>query len=103
MKKARLFLKGLWVSAVGWFTPAWLGLASVCITGNAKGFGADLGSEKDLVLAFGVLLLLVWVAAIGPAAYWAVQMVRTKRWAALYALLAVFLLAALCRLAVLFC
>ena len=97
MKKAAIFFKGLWAAAFGWFTPVLLGTAFVCITGNAKGFGADLGAEKDITQAFGVILLCLWLLAAGPWVYWCIKELREKQRAFLWILLGVFFAAALCQ------
>ena len=56
----------LWLSFTGLVSPAWTGLIYMDVTGHGKGYGYDLGSEADISVFFGVLLLAVWLGAVLP-------------------------------------
>ena len=36
------------------------------ITGHGKGYAYDMGSEADIAVLFGVVLLLLWLLAVLP-------------------------------------
>lgn len=55
-----------WHSVISYLSPAWLGLTYMCITGHGKGYAYDLGSERDISIIFGIVLLIGWLAVFLP-------------------------------------
>ncbi len=66
MKKVKSIISVIWAVLMGIATPVWIAIIYMDITGHAKGYGYDLGSEKDISIAMGVFELLVWIAAVCP-------------------------------------
>lgn len=89
----RSVFMGLWYGVVGFLSPAWLFTVYTCLTGNTKGFGADLGSEKSITAFFGVILFLIWLSAMTPIIYWTAKKHKMRQRAELFVHWSVFLLA----------
>lgn len=47
-------------------SPLWIGCIYMNITGHGKGYGYDMGSEADIAVLLGIVLLVMWLAAILP-------------------------------------
>lgn len=60
----------LWHSAVSLLSAHYLGLAYMFITGHSKGYAYDLGSEKDVSIVFGIILLFIWLVTFLPVFGW---------------------------------
>ena len=56
----------IWTSFVAFSFPICFGLIYLDITGHAKGYGYDLGSEKDVSIMLGCVELLIWLALALP-------------------------------------
>lgn len=69
--KTRLksFLAAFWFAVVGFCLPFILALVLTCLTLNTKGIGADLGSEKDLVIFMGIIFLFILSVIISTIIY----------------------------------
>lgn len=66
MKKVKLVISIIWFLFVSLSSPLWIGCIYMNITGHGKGYAYDMGSEADIAVFFGVLLLLLWLLAILP-------------------------------------
>lgn len=66
MKKAKTAISIIWFIFVSLFSPLWIGCIYMNITGHGKGYSYDMGSEADITVFLGVLLLLLWLLAILP-------------------------------------
>ena len=66
MKKIKCILSILWFAFVSLASPLWVGCIYMDITGHGKGYGYDMGSEADIAVLFGVVLLFLWLLAILP-------------------------------------
>ena len=70
MQKPRIIFAFLWLSAAALFSPIWISLTFLFITGHGKGYGYDLRSEADIYVMFGVAFLLLWLLMVGPIFIW---------------------------------
>lgn len=66
MKKVKSIISVMWAVLMGMATPIWIAIIYMDITGHAKGYGYDLGDEKDISIAMGVFELIIWIAAVFP-------------------------------------
>lgn len=68
MKKEqiKITLCAVWQSLVALISPIWIGIMVMFITGHGKGYGYDLQDEADISVFMGVIVLLLWLAAILP-------------------------------------
>ena len=66
LKKIKTCFSVIWAVLMGMATPVWIAIIYMDITGHAKGYGYDLGDEKDISIMMGVFELLVWIAAVCP-------------------------------------
>ena len=60
-------LNFLWTSFIAFSFPICFGLIFLDITGHSKGYGYDLGSEKDISIMFGCIELMFWLALALPS------------------------------------
>lgn len=98
MKSKLIFwLNFLWACLTAFSFPVCLGLTYLWITGHAKGYGYDLGSEADVSVMMGCLMLLVWLILAMPSNIYAFKKVRAKgTFYVIILAVAFLLLAALC-------
>ncbi len=66
VKKVKTILSILWFLFISLSSPLWIGCIYMNITGHGKGYAYDMGSEADIAVLMGVVLLLLWLAAILP-------------------------------------
>ena len=71
-------LNFLWTSFVAFSFPICFGLIFLDITGHAKGYGYDLGSEKDVSIMLGYIELLIWLALALPSIIYVFRKTITK-------------------------
>lgn len=64
MKKTKLLLLSIWITIISLISPIWIGGIYMNITGHGKGYGYDMGSESDIAVFFGNLLLIIWIVAL---------------------------------------
>lgn len=57
----------LWTCIIAFTFPVCFGLIFLDITGHSKGYGYDLGAEKDVSVMFGCVELLFWLALALPS------------------------------------
>lgn len=57
----------VWLSLIGVISPIWTGFIYMNLTGHGKGYDYDMGSEADIAVAIGVLLVFFWLLAVLPA------------------------------------
>lgn len=68
MKKRMIYcLHFLWASLVAFSFPFCFARIFLDITGHAKGYSYNLGSEKELSILFGCIELLIWLIAAVPS------------------------------------
>lgn len=70
MKKVKWGIAMLWQMFMGFISPLWLGWMLMDITGHGKGYGYDLGSERDIWVLCGVMELVIWLIAVIPNTIW---------------------------------
>lgn len=70
MKKVKWGIAMFWQMLMGFISPLWLGWMYMDITGHGKGYGYDLGSERDIWVLWGVIELVVWIIAVLPNTVW---------------------------------
>ena len=66
MKKVKIVISVVWFLLISLFSPLWIGCIYMNITGHGKGYAYDMGSEADIAMLFGMVLLLLWLLAILP-------------------------------------
>lgn len=66
MKKVKTVISIIWFLLVSLSSPLWIGCIYMNITGHGKGYAYDMGSEADIAVFFGIVLLLLWLSAILP-------------------------------------
>ncbi len=66
MKKVKTVISVVWFLLISLFSPLWIGCIYMNITGHGKGYAYDMGSEADIAMLFGMVLLLLWLLAILP-------------------------------------
>lgn len=68
MKSKIIFcLNFFWTSLIAFLFPICFEIIFLNITGHAKGYGYDLGSEKDVSIMFGCIELLIWLVLALPS------------------------------------
>lgn len=70
MKKIKLGAAFLWTILMGFISPIWIGSTYMDITGHGKGYGYDMGSEADIAVFFGLIMLMIWLVAVIPVIIW---------------------------------
>ena len=60
-------LNFLWTIFIAFSFPVCFGWIFLDITGNSKGYGYDLGSEKDVSILLGCIELLIWLVLALPS------------------------------------
>lgn len=82
MKSKIPIILNLILSAIIAFTfPICLGLIYMDITGHSKGFDYNLGSEKDVSVAMGIIELAVWLLIAVPSNVYVFRSLKNKRYA----------------------
>ena len=66
MKKVKTAISITWFLFVSLLSPLWIGCIYMNITGHGKGYMYDMGSEADVAVFLGVVLLLLWLLAELP-------------------------------------
>ncbi len=61
------WLSFLWSSVMAFFFPLNFFIIFTYITGHAKGYSYNLGSEKDISIMFGCYVLLIWLVLALPS------------------------------------
>ena len=68
MKDKIIFaINALWSAIIAFSFPICLGIIYMDITGFAKGYDYDLGSEKSISIMFGVVELIIWLIFAIPS------------------------------------
>lgn len=57
----------LWTSLVAFSFPICFGWIFLDISGHAKGYGYNLGSEKDVSIILGFIELIIWLILAVPS------------------------------------
>lgn len=68
MKKIKNIISVIWFLCISIISPFWVGCIYMNITGHGKGYGYDMGSEADIAVFLGFILLVLWLCAILPVA-----------------------------------
>lgn len=90
-------LNFIWTSFIAFSFPFCFGWIFLDITGHAKGYGYDLGPEKDISMMFGCFELVIWLVLAVPSNIYVFR--RTGKKGKHYVLIPVIVyiaLAALC-------
>lgn len=66
MQKVKSFILIIWFICISIISPFWTGTIYMYITGHGKGYAYDLGSEADISVFLGFVLLIPWLLAILP-------------------------------------
>ena len=67
IKKVIYCLNFIWTSFIAFSFPICFEMIFLCISGHSKGYGYDLGSEKDISVMFGLIGSLIWLALALPS------------------------------------
>lgn len=86
-------LNFLWTSFIAFSFPICFGFIFLDITGHSKGYGYDLGSEKDVSVLIGCIELLIWLALAIPSNIYVFR--KTMKKGKLYLLIPIVLYIAL--------
>lgn len=73
----KLALACLWQSVIAFTMPFCMGLIYMDITGNSKGYGYDLGAEKDIYILFGIIELIIWLLLAVPCSIYVIKKLNT--------------------------
>jgi hypothetical protein len=76
--RIKYWLNYVWASFIAFSFPICLVWILTDITGNGKGFGYDLGSEKNVSILFGCVELLVWLVLALPSNVYVFRSNREK-------------------------
>ena len=87
-EKLGLFIASIWTILVGLRSPFYIGSTFMCITGHSKGYDYDLGSEKDISILWGCILLIIWLIAILPTIFLCKKLYEKKKSYALIPIIA---------------
>ena len=66
MKTIKTVISIIWFFFISISSPLWVGCIYMDITGHSKGYAYDMGSEADIAVFFGIILLLLWLLAVVP-------------------------------------
>ncbi len=66
MKKIELTVACIQDTVIAYTAPVCVGIIFMNITGHGKGYGYDLGSEKDISIMFGAFELIIWLLPVVP-------------------------------------
>lgn len=92
-KKILLSLNYLWCTFIAFTFPFCFGWIWLDITGHSKGYGYDLGSEKDISILFGCVELFIYLMLAVPSNL--ILVLKLKQSSKLYQILTVCLFAVL--------
>ena len=92
--KILYWLNFLWSCFMAFTFPICFGLIYLNITGHAKGYSYDLGSEKDVSVLLGLIELIIWVAISLPSGIYVFSKTKKKGKKYLFLLIALYLLLA---------
>lgn len=70
-------MNALWTGIMAFTFPICLAIIWMDITGHSKGYGYDLGPEKDISVMMGATELVIWLIAALPAGIYVFR--RTAR------------------------
>ncbi len=70
MKKVKLAVALIWHSIISFLSPICIGWIYMDITGNGKGYGYNLGAEKDIWIVSGIFELFLYIALLVPVMIW---------------------------------
>lgn len=70
MKKIKFGAASFWTILMGFISPIWLGSTYMDIIGYGKGYSYDMGSEADIAVFFGFIMLMIWLVAVIPVIIW---------------------------------
>lgn len=68
----------LWAGFIAFSFPFCFGWIFLDITGHSKGYGYDLGQEKDISVIFGCIELAIWLAIAFPSEIFAFRRAKKK-------------------------
>lgn len=90
----------IWQALMGLVSPIWCTVIFYFITGNGKGFGYDLGDERDIYILSGSIQLVIYLLAVIPVCIYLIRVFRKKgKWMPLIPIL-LFLAGCVCTVSV---
>ncbi len=92
--KILYWLNFLWSCFIAFTFPICFGLIYLNITGHAKGYSYDLGSEKDVSVLLGIIELIIWLVIAMPSGIYVFSKTKKKGKRYLLLLIALYLLLA---------
>lgn len=79
MKNKILFIANfIWTSFIAFSFPVCLGIIYMNITGHSKGYGYDLGPDKDISIMMGIFELIIWLILAMPSNIYVFKKVMEK-------------------------
>lgn len=69
----------VWSIITAFFAPICFGLIYMNITGHSKGYGYDLGAEKDISISLGIFELIIWLALAIPSNIYIFRQMRGRK------------------------
>lgn len=95
--KFKYIFNFLWSGLIAFSLPVCIAIIYADITGHSKGFGYDLGPEKDISIMIGCIELIIWLVLALPSNIFVFRKTREKGSRYLIITYAVFIfLAVLC-------
>jgi len=72
-------INALWSAFTAFTFPLCLGVIYMDITGHSKGYGYDLGAEKDISVVIGIFELIVWLFLTIPSNVYILKKIGKKK------------------------
>ncbi len=76
-EKIIYILNFIWTGISAFTLPICFGIIYLDLSGHSKGYGYDLGAEKDVSVLVGCVLLIIWLLLVLPSAIYVFR--RTMR------------------------
>lgn len=78
-KKVIFFLNYIWTAVIAFSFPICFELIFLHITGNTKGYGYALGSEKMVSVILGCIQFRIWLALSFPSYFYVFRKTAKKK------------------------
>lgn len=96
------FINFMWTSLIAYSFSFCFGWIYLDITGHSKGYGYDLGADKDISIIFGCIELLIWLAITLPSIIYVIRKTSSKGKVYLLILIAFYIVLAVIGLFMMF-